>query len=231
MSKRGQEGTSGESSPMAKPKSMNLVMAKPRSISLVPRNMSSNFSSRDMSDSESQGNVEVEPGIVRTRIWKQMANTSPYPTEHSQEWKPERTQEESHWKQERKSEGESSWKQKQLSESARPTCYWEQKQSASTYKSGKEFGTVQSPIQHYVGQVFVNLQKKLGITEGSEELGPMNTNILIWGLFMSSSMRAAIHLGQTDTENMAVFKNMRVEEIQNVFKITQRLCWKILKRS
>ena len=42
--------------------------------------MSSNFSSGDMSDSESPGNGEVEPGIVRARIWKQMANMSPYPS-------------------------------------------------------------------------------------------------------------------------------------------------------
>ena len=40
---------------------------------------------------------------------------------------------------------------------------------------------------------------------------------------MSSSLRAAIHLGQIYAENMAVFKNMHVEEIQNLFSITQRL--------
>ena len=40
---------------------------------------------------------------------------------------------------------------------------------------------------------------------------------------MSSSVRAAIHLGQTYTENMAVVRNVYVEEIKNVFGITQRL--------
>ena len=85
MSKRGQEGTSGESSAMAKPRSMNLVMAKPRSITLVPHNMSSKKkdSPRDMSDSDNLENAKVAPGSNQTRIRKQMANTSPYPTEHS----------------------------------------------------------------------------------------------------------------------------------------------------
>ena len=85
MSKRGQEGTSRESSAMAKPRSMNLVMAKPRSITLVPYNMSSKKkdSPRDMSDSDNLENAKVEPGSNQTRIWKQMANTSPYATEHS----------------------------------------------------------------------------------------------------------------------------------------------------
>ena len=64
-----------------------------------------------MSDSESPGNVEVEPGIVHARIWKKMASMSSYPIEHSQDWKPEPTEEESIWKQERWSEGERSWKQ------------------------------------------------------------------------------------------------------------------------
>ena len=137
--------------------------------------MSSYFSSRDMSDSDSSGNVEVEPDSVRTRIWKHMPNTSPYPTEHSQEWKPEPTQETT-WKQERRSEGESTWKQEQNCESSHSTCY--RKQSAGTFESEKEFGTEQSPMHHYMGKVSLNLQKKLRITEGSsvKELGPIETN-------------------------------------------------------
>ena len=81
------------------------------------------------------------------------------------------------------------------------------------------------PIQQYVGKDFLNLQKKLGITEGStkEELGETKKNILIWGLFMSSSMKAAIHFGQIFTKNLPVFKNTHVEYIQNLFNITQRL--------
>ena len=80
-------------------------------------------------------------------------------------------------------------------------------------------------MHHYMGKVSLNLQKKLGITEGSsvKELEPIMTNILIWGSFMPDSMRAAIHLGQNYTENVAVFKNVHVEEIKNLFSITKVL--------
>ena len=60
MSKRRREASAEEScSLMAKPKprSTNLVMAKQRSISSVPPDMSSYFSSRDVSDSESRGGM------------------------------------------------------------------------------------------------------------------------------------------------------------------------------
>ena len=39
LSKRGQEGTSGEGSAMAKPRPMNLMMAKPRRLNLVSHNL------------------------------------------------------------------------------------------------------------------------------------------------------------------------------------------------
>ena len=42
-------------------------------------------------------------------------------------------------------------------------------------------------------------------------------------IFMSSSTKATIHLGQNFIENMTVFKNIDVEEIQDLFSITQRL--------
>ena len=70
---------------MANPRSVNLAMAKPRSISLVPRDMSTLHQKR------------VTP------IWKEMSNTSPYPTEQSQEWRRESTQEEGTWQQDRRS--------------------------------------------------------------------------------------------------------------------------------
>ena len=90
-----QRKVSGPPSATPKPRSMNLVMTQPRSISLVSREvrMSSYFSSRDMGDFESQGNVEVGKDRAGISIWKQMASTSPYPAEQSQVWKLESTQE------------------------------------------------------------------------------------------------------------------------------------------
>ena len=40
---------------------------------------------------------------------------------------------------------------------------------------------------------------------------------------MSSSMKAAIHLGPNYLENLEVYKNTNFEENQTVFSVTQKL--------
>ena len=51
----------------------------------------------------------------------------------------------------------------------------------------------------------------------------MKTNVLMCGLFMSTSMKAAIRLGPNFSENLEVYKNTNFEEIQSLFGITQKL--------
>ena len=51
----------------------------------------------------------------------------------------------------------------------------------------------------------------------------LKTNALIWGLFMSTSMKAAVHLGPNYIENLEVFRNTNFEELQNLFDLTQKL--------
>ena len=51
----------------------------------------------------------------------------------------------------------------------------------------------------------------------------MKTNVLTWGSLLSSSMKAAVHLGPIHTDNLVVFKNTSFGEIQNLFGITQNL--------
>ena len=51
----------------------------------------------------------------------------------------------------------------------------------------------------------------------------LKTNVLIWGMFMSSSMKAAIHLGPNCLANLEVYKNTNFEDIQSFFSITQKL--------
>ena len=48
------------------------------------------------------------------------------------------------------------------------------------------------------------------------------TNVLIWGMFMSSSMKAAIHLGPTYFANSEIYKNTTFEEIESLFNFTQK---------
>ena len=69
-------------------------------------------------------------------------------------------------------------------------------------------------------KVFHFLHKKLGTTFALET---SKTNVLIWGMFMSSSMKAAIHIGEIYLANLEVYKNTNFEEIQSSFSITQKL--------
>ena len=89
----------------------------------------------------------------------------------------------------------------------------------------KDFHNMRISNHQYLTKVFQHLQKKLGITTGHSTFAieAINTNVLIWGLFMSSSMKAAIHLGPNDTDNLEVCKNTNCEEIQNLFNVTQKL--------
>ena len=48
------------------------------------------------------------------------------------------------------------------------------------------------------------------------------THALIWRMFMSSSMNAAIHLGPNYVSNSEIHKNTKFEEIESLFNITQK---------
>ena len=80
-------------------------------------------------------------------------------------------------------------------------------------------------LKPYMTKVFHFLHKKLGITAGYStfSMETFKTNVQIWRMFMSSSMKAAIHLGPNYLANLEVYKKTNFEEIQSLFKITQRL--------
>ena len=68
--------------------------------------------------------------------------------------------------------------------------------------------------EQYMTKIFQFLQKKLGITAGYStfSMEASQTNMLIWSMFMSSSMKAAIHLGQNYLANLEVYNNTNFEE-------------------
>ena len=88
-----------------------------------------------------------------------------------------------------------------------------------------DFQNMKITNHQHITKVFQYFQKKLGITTGyaTFAMEALKTNVLIWGSFMSSSMKAAIHLGPNYSENLEVYKNTNFEEIQSLFKITQKL--------
>ena len=51
----------------------------------------------------------------------------------------------------------------------------------------------------------------------------LKTNVLIWGLFMSTTMKSAVHLGREYQQNLIAYRNTNFEELKTLFDITLRL--------
>ena len=54
-----------------------------------------------------------------------------------------------------------------------------------------------------------------------DSAGPVN--VLIWCLFMSSTMKAAVHLGENYNDNLFTFRNTNCEALKTLFDVTQKL--------
>ena len=81
-----------------------------------------------------------------------------------------------------------------------------------------EFHKMQVFDYRNLEKVFKDLRQKLILAEGAPVIGAeaLKTNVLIWGLFLSTTMKAAIHLGPKLTlKNLGVYRNTNFEEIQN----------------
>ena len=109
-SKRGQEGTSGEGSAMAKPRSMNLVEGEPRPMNLVSHNLLSTRMNypQDSSDSNNPVNAIAVQGGVSISVGQLTRDTSQNPAEDSQVRQQENTQNANTWKQEKRSDSSDS---------------------------------------------------------------------------------------------------------------------------
>ena len=51
----------------------------------------------------------------------------------------------------------------------------------------------------------------------------IDVNAMIWGIFMSATMNAAVHLGQGHQENLRTTKNTDFEEAEPLCDISQKL--------
>ena len=73
---------------------------------------------------------------------------------------------------------------------------------------------------------------KLVVQKGCETFGiqASKTNIMMLGMFLSSSMRAAIHLHLNYEENLETYKLMDFEHIQSLFSSRKFWWWRILKK-
>ena len=57
----------------------------------------------------------------------------------------------------------------------------------------------------------------------NDEMFDLKTSALIWGLFMSTMMKSAVHLGHEDQQNLIAWRNTNFEEMKTLFEITLRL--------
>ena len=88
-----------------------------------------------------------------------------------------------------------------------------------------EFHNMQISDHGYLEKVFKNFRKKLNLADDAPMFGieALKTNVLIWGLIMSTTMRAEIHLGPNCIKKLRVYRNTNFEELQNLFNITQKI--------
>ena len=95
----------------------------------------------------------------------------------------------------------------------------------NTNDTEKEFRNMRITDSDFFSKIFRFLQKKLGIQEGRESpsVQASKTIIMMWGLFMSSSMRAAIYLELNYERNLETYKSMNLEQIENLLTITHNL--------
>ena len=71
-------------------------------------------------------------------------------------------------------------------------------------------------------KVFTNIRQKLNRSENEKILDP-KVNVLIWWLFMSTTMKAAVLLGHKYNDNSVTNRNTDFEELKTLFDISQRL--------
>ena len=91
-------------------------------------------------------------------------------------------------------------------------------------RSETEFHNMQISDHRYLEKVFKNLRKKLNLAEEAPVIGveALKTNVLIWGLPMSTTTNVTIHLKPKYIENLEVYRNTNFEELQNLFDIAQK---------
>ena len=85
-----------------------------------------------------------------------------------------------------------------------------------------DFHIVQISHHQYVEKVAENLRQKLNFRR-MHKYSTKRTYVLICGLFMSTTMKASVHLGPSYNENLVAYRNTNFKELRALFDSTQRL--------
>ena len=86
-----------------------------------------------------------------------------------------------------------------------------------------------SNVEH-LERVVSNVRQKLCRPQGYKMLN-IDFNAIIWRLFMSATMKAAVHLGQYYQENLRTTKNTDFEKDKTLFDTSQKLMLNHEKRN
>ena len=191
---------------MPKPKPVNPAMAKSRPMNLVLHNPLSARKNppQDLSDPVNPGNAEEERGGDSSSR-KQERNPSQDPIEYSQVRRQENTQNADPWQQEDREESLSSTSTRKL---------------VREVNTKKEFHDMRISNYQYLTKVFQSLQKKLGVTacRSTFAMEAIKTNVLIWRLFMSSSMKSS---HSSSAKLYREFGSLRKHELRGNSQLTQ----------
>ena len=98
------------------------------------------------------------------------------------------------------------WKQEKVISS--DGSFRKREQTVDTTDTEMKYCSVKITGYSHPSKVFMFLQQKLVVQNGCEtfEIQASQTDIMMWGLFVSSSMRAAIDLGLNYEENLETYK-------------------------
>ena len=94
-----------------------------------------------------------------------------------------------------------------------------------TSETNLEFQNVKITNSEYVQKVFQNAKNRSGHNEDHSQMAmeAEKTNISTWTVSMVSSMKAALHMDPSYTENLEVVKNSECENIESMFNITRKM--------
>ena len=187
-------------------------VAKPRPMNLVSKDLLSAQKDPPHDSTiawNSPGTEELDQKGVLARSRKLLRDTNRNHQMYSQQRQQGDAQSFSTWKKGRRDESSNSARAGKLSVRGEDNQFG---------KSKFHFHNMQISHYRYFENVFKNLQKKLSLAGDAPpiRIEELKTSVLIWGLFMSTAMKAAIHLGPNYNEYLEVCSNTNFEELQNV---------------
>ena len=100
--------------------------------------------------------------------------------------------------------------------------WWQQQRGVENQLERTRLDYHMTQISDYrqVERVFENLRQKLRFSSYTLDA---KTNVLIWGFFMSTTMKSSVHLGLQYKDNLVACRNTNFEELKTLFDITLRL--------